>query len=187
MNNSANPSKMDLTYEPASVTRRIGAMIYDAMLVLAVLAVAIIPFVVFIHVFNLGTVLVPSDVGWLVYSLYLCWQLLVIILFFGFFWTRRGQTLGMQVWKLRVEDLQGQLLRWPWALKRMLYAALFWVPGSVCLVISEQLHSSKLKWGGEVLLLLVLVNVLMVKFSASKSTWHDRMSHSRVVRTPTIH
>ncbi len=181
MNNQTHSSATEISYQLAGVVRRIGAMIYDAMLVMAVLAVAIIPFVVCTHMFIPGKVLIPSDVGWLIYGMYLGWQLLVIVLFFGFFWTRRGQTLGMQVWHLRVEDEQGQLLSWPMTLKRMLFAAVFWLPGFICIALSEQLQSRYLKWTGEALLLLGLMNLLMAKFSSRRRTWHDQMASSRVV------
>ena len=177
MNSEDDSSTIEISYQPAGAIRRIGAMIYDALLVMAVLAVATVPFIPFLQ----RKILIPSEVGWLIYSLYLSWQLLVIISFFGFFWTRRGQTLGMQVWHLRVEDEQGQLLSWSMALKRILFAAVFWTPGFVCIAISEQLKSSYLKWLGEALLLLGLINLLMATFSSRRRTWHDRMAGSRVV------
>lgn len=173
---SSHPS---IGYRPAGVVRRIGAMVYDALLVIAVLAVATIPFTALFG----KQVLIPSRVGWLAYCSYLIWQLLVIVLFFGFFWTRRGQTLGLQVWRLRVEDERGELLSWPLAIRRLAFAALLWVPGFLVLSISEKLHSTFLKWTGEGLLLLVLVNLMIVRFSASHRTWHDRMARSRVVVT----
>jgi len=162
----------------ASVTRRIGAMIYDGMLVIAVLAVATIPFLAVAP----KKIIIPSEVGWGVYLVYLGWQMVVTAAFFGYFWTTRGQTLGMQVWKLRVEDEQGNLLSWVEALRRLLYAAILWLPAYVCLTIAEQIHSSLLKWLGEGLLLLVLINLLVLKFSNSHRSWHDRLSHSRVIK-----
>ena len=162
---------------PAGVIRRLGAMLYDAMLVIAVLAVGTSPFIIIAP----RKIIIPSEVGWLLYCAYLAWQLLIIAMFFGFFWTRRGQTLGMQVWKLRIEDEQGKLLSWSLALRRLLFAALTWVPGFICLMISEQLHSSMLKISGGILLLLVLVNLMLARTSVRRRSWHDRMSHSRVV------
>jgi len=162
----------------AGLTRRIGAMIYDGMLVIAVLAVATIPFLIVAP----KKIIIPSEVGWGLYLAYLIWQMIVIVAFFSFFWTRRGQTLGMQVWKLRVEDEQGQLLSWSLSIRRLLFAAVPWTPAYICLALAEQLHSSTLKWVGEVLLLLVFANLVLLKFSAQHRTWHDRMSYSRVVK-----
>ena len=45
--------------------------------------------------------------------------LVIVILFFGVFWTRRGQTLGMMAWRLRVQRADGGLLGWGDVLKRL--------------------------------------------------------------------
>jgi uncharacterized RDD family membrane protein YckC len=45
--------------------------------------------------------------------------LLVIVLFFGVFWTWSGQTVGMLAWRLRVERTDGTRLHWRDALLRM--------------------------------------------------------------------
>ncbi|HEX2584487.1 MAG TPA: RDD family protein [Steroidobacteraceae bacterium] len=175
---SESESTIELKPQVAGIARRLGAMVYDSMLVIAVLAVATIPFLVLAP----KKIIIPREVGWGMYLAYLCWQMIVIAAFFGFFWTRRGQTLGMQVWKLRVEDEQGKLLSWPSALRRLLFAAIPWLPAYICLAVAEHLHSTTLKWTGEALLLLVLANLLVLKFSLDQRSWHDRVSHSRVVR-----
>ena len=164
----------------AGVGRRIGAMIYDALLVTGVLAVASIPFQVYSIVTN--QLLVAGEAGWWIAGSFWLWLAFVFVWFFGFFWTRHGQTLGMQVWKLRVENEQGKLLSWPSAMRRLLFSVLLWMPGSLCLMISEQLHSLLLKRIGECLLVLVLMNLLSAMFSPGHRTWHDRMSRSRVVK-----
>jgi uncharacterized RDD family membrane protein YckC len=177
---SSESLRASSSLEYAGVFRRIGAMIYDALLVIGVLAVASIPFQVYSIITN--QLLVAREAGWWISGLFRLWLVLIFVWFFGFFWTRRGQTLGMQVWKLRVEDEQGKLLAWPLAVRRLLFAVMMWMPGSLCLMISEQLHSALLKWTGEALLLLVLLNLFTAKFSADHRTWHDRMSRTRVVK-----
>lgn len=97
----------------AGVGRRFGAMIYDLLPVLALLIIGTFPFLPFID----NKVLVPREVGALAY-LYWCEQLLIACLFFAHFWTRRGQTIGMLAWRLRVQRPDGTLLRWRDALKR---------------------------------------------------------------------
>src|SRR5690348_13734925 len=119
---SAAPSQSPLPMNPATAMRRIGAMIYDAMLVIGVLTIASIPFQVYSIVSK--RLLLPSEAGWWIFSAFWLWLVVVFMLFFGFFWTRRGQTLGMQVWKLRVEDEQGNLLSWSLVLRRLLFATL---------------------------------------------------------------
>lgn len=48
---------------------------------------------------------------------------LVMYLFFAYFWTRIGQTLGMQVWRIRIENLDGSNVSWSQALRRYVTAA----------------------------------------------------------------
>jgi len=43
---------------------------------------------------------------------------LVGLVFFGWFWTHGGQTLGMRAWRLRVQRCDGNALRWPIAIIR---------------------------------------------------------------------
>ena len=176
MNSTLVSASTASSHVPAGVVRRIGSIIYDALLVIAVLAVATLPFLLVV-----GKTLVPSMVGWWIYSAYLAWQLLVVIAFFGLFWTRGGQTLGMQVWKLRVEDEQGNLLSWHLVLRRLLFATVPWVPGLALLTIAEEAQSPALKLTGKFLLLLGLLNIVVAKFSSDHRTWHDQMSGTRVV------
>jgi uncharacterized RDD family membrane protein YckC len=83
----------------ASLLRRLGAMLYDGLLVLAVLFMATLPFVAV----RGGEPVEPDDN--LVYQLTM---LGVVYAFFVFFWTRGGQTLGMRSWRMRLETLDGR-------------------------------------------------------------------------------
>jgi len=162
--------------KPAGFIRRTGAMIYDALLVLAVLMIATVPFLPFVH----GKVLVPQEVGWLAY-LYRAWLVFVVVLFFVFFWTRRGQTVGMQAWRLRLENESGELLTWPQSFKRLVLAMLPWLPGLLMLVLAEHLNSMRMKQVGYGLLLLGVLSLATLWWDPERRTWHDRWTHSRVV------
>ena len=78
--------------------RRLGAVGYDAILVVAVWFVAtaaLLPF-------SGGEAIAPGQ-GW--YEAYL---LAVAFGYFGWFWTHGGQTLGMRSWRIRlVGDARG--------------------------------------------------------------------------------
>lgn len=164
---------------PAGVVRRLGAMIYDALLVTAVLMLATVPFVPFLH----GKVLVPQEVGGLAY-VYRAWLLAVSVLFFGFFWTRRGQTVGMQAWRLRLEDEHGALLTWPTALRRLSLSALPWMPSLMVFAIAEQVQSLELRRVGWGLLALGLISLASLWLNPQQRTWYDRLTRSRVVVRP---
>jgi uncharacterized RDD family membrane protein YckC len=45
-----------------------------------------------------------------------------LFLFFAYFWTKTGQTLGMQVWCIRVQRHDGQTISWRQALVRFVTA-----------------------------------------------------------------
>jgi uncharacterized RDD family membrane protein YckC len=98
-------------------------MVYDILPVLALLIIGTFPFLPFIH----GKVLVPREVGALAY-VYWLEQLLIVGFFFGYFWTRRGQTLGMLAWRLRLQRADGSLLQWPDALLRLGIVTALFVP-----------------------------------------------------------
>ena len=78
---------------PAGFGRRLGAMLYDLLLVVAVTMVAAVPFV-----------WVAGDTAhnpWVRFAFQL-YLLAVIFLYYAWFWVRSGQTLGLLTWKLRV-------------------------------------------------------------------------------------
>lgn len=49
---------------------------------------------------------------------------LVGLVFFGYFWTKSGQTIGMRAWRLKVQTHQGNLISWPQAIIRSISAFL---------------------------------------------------------------
>jgi len=49
---------------------------------------------------------------------------LVGLVFFGYFWTKSGQTIGMRAWRLKVQTSQGSLISWPQAIIRSISALL---------------------------------------------------------------
>lgn len=78
--------------------RRAGAMLYDGLLVTALLFLATIPFIAV----RGGE---PVEVGDnLLYRLVL---LATVYAFYVGFWTTKGRTLGMQSWGLQLETVDG--------------------------------------------------------------------------------
>ena len=78
--------------------RRVAAMLYDGLLVLALLFLVTLPFIAL-----RGGDPVESNEN-LAYQLTIC---LVIYGFFVGFWSRSGRTLGMQSWRLQLETEDG--------------------------------------------------------------------------------
>ena len=86
----------------AGLTRRLAALFYDALLLLALLFVATLP----ILPLTGGEAITPAaqHAGAYLYRGYLA---LLTLGYFGLFWTRSGQTLGMKSWKIRLESRDG--------------------------------------------------------------------------------
>ena len=88
------------TLPSASLFRRLAALFYDSLLLLAVLFVA----TALALPFSGGAALRPHNPF---YSTYL---LIVCFLFFAWFWMHGGQTLGMRTWRLRLQRTDGKPL-----------------------------------------------------------------------------
>ncbi len=88
-----------MTAENARLLRRLGAILYDSLLMLAVLMLVTIPFVA---IRGGEPVETGANFGYRI-ALFV-----VIYFFFVGYWTRSGRTLGMQSWGLRVEGPEGR-------------------------------------------------------------------------------
>lgn len=107
------------TKKNAGLLRRLGAMLYDGLLVLALLFLATIPFIAV----RGGEPVETGDN--LAYRITLG---LVIFVFFTGFWSWSGRTLGMQSWRLRLETADGQLPSFSSVVLRFFAAVLSWIP-----------------------------------------------------------
>ncbi|SEA98130.1 Uncharacterized membrane protein YckC, RDD family [Thiothrix caldifontis] len=140
-------SKNIMTAEPATLLRRLGAILYDTVLAgFSVVIAAAIPAYAFTA---LTGAKVPDAIMVLVY-------VAMTYGFFGWFWTHGGQTLGMRAWKLRVVTPDGQAINWQQARSRCLWALLSWAT--------------------------LGAGFLIALFDPEHLTWHDRFSHTRLVR-----
>ena len=106
--------EQDLPRGPATVFRRLAALVYDGLLLLAVLFLGTLVLLPFTG----GESITPQDSGAWAYA-YRGWVALLTLGFFGVSWTRRGQTLGMMSWKIRLVRLDGSAFRWIHVLSRL--------------------------------------------------------------------
>jgi uncharacterized RDD family membrane protein YckC len=112
----------------AKFFRRLGALIYDGLIILAIemmaagIIIALLEAGVALGVMNYGEFIDVSDFltrhpFWsMAFTLYLG---AVWIGFFAFFWHKAGQTLGMRAWKLRVQNEDGSNIKVSQALVRV--------------------------------------------------------------------
>ncbi len=105
----------------APLWRRLFAMVYDSFLVVAItMFYAAIHVFVKVQIFGAAHIEQSSTAGG--DPLMLLGIFASLYLFFYWFWSRNGQTLGMQAWRLRVEQLDGSIVTAKQALLRFIVA-----------------------------------------------------------------
>ena len=124
--------------------RRFAALVYDSLLLLAVL-------------FFATAIALPLNAGkaftsdQFFFPLYL---LTVSFVFYGWFWTHGGQTLGLRAWNIRLKTFEQQPLSWLQAAQRFLGAIVAWL----CLGLG----------------------FLWILVDKNRYAWYDHWSHSTV-------
>lgn len=168
----------------ASLFRRLGAMLSDALVVFGLLALTTL--FVFVPILNLlgKKAMVPSEVGWSMYFFYLTTMLGVWLGFYGYFWVRNGQTIGMRAWRIKVVSLGGEVLTWGQSLRRWVLAVLPWFCASVALNVAERWQLGWLTIIGYGVCVLGVLGLLRMYIQPDKLTWHDRLSGSCIILLP---
>lgn len=109
------------THIRPSLFRYLAIMVYDTLLLLSVLLLASAVIVLI----NQGQAV---EQGSLIFTLYL---FLVSFLFYGWFWTHGGQTLGMRSWKVKLHSTNTQNITWKQAFIRFITALISWFPAGL--------------------------------------------------------
>ena len=104
---------------PTGLIRRFMAIIYDLLLLLAILFIAsLLAFVA-----NRG---VAIDSSHPYHTLYMAYLLMISFLYFAWFWVHGGQILGMKTWKIKLLSSTLGTISWKQALIRFCSAAVSW-------------------------------------------------------------
>ncbi len=125
-------------------------MIYDGLLIIAMF---------FIAGFGLIAIYGPADeVGQsnIPQTIYQLTMIVIVWLFYGIFWLKSGQTLGMQAWKIKLEAANGGPVTPRMVALRLLSALVSLAPAGLGY------------WWALV--------------DREGRTWHDRLSGTRLVR-----
>jgi uncharacterized RDD family membrane protein YckC len=130
-----------------SIRRRLVCMVYESLLLFSVALFASLPFI--------GAAGAGTD-GW-VRNAYQAYLFLVIGLYFVWSWRRRGQTLAMKTWKMRLVGLNGVRITFRQALLRYAFS-----------------------WPS---LLLGGIGILYALLDSEGQFLHDRLSGTRIVTT----
>ncbi|GAA4083167.1 RDD family protein [Zhongshania borealis] len=109
------------------VFRRLAAIVYDCFLLFAILFVASL-----IPALLLSPEIMSNDAANnsvvhelnspLQGSLYRFYLVSLIFIFYGWFWRKSGQTLGMQAWRIKLESSSGDQPSWSQCLIRLVVA-----------------------------------------------------------------
>jgi uncharacterized RDD family membrane protein YckC len=144
---------------PAGVVRRLAALVYDAFLLFGLL---VVPLFLVTAVRSKpplpdGSVahdlppIAPAPVMFL-------YMVVVICAFYWYFWRKSGQTLGMQAWRLRLDNAAGGR------------------PGLRQCVLRSSI--------GLLSLLSAGLGYCWLWWDREHLTWHDRASNTRIVVLP---
>ncbi|QUP53389.1 RDD family protein [Ralstonia syzygii] len=153
-----------------TLRRRLAAMLYEGLLLFGVLFGATALFLI------LRAILPPlahtGDVGLQV------WGFLALGLYFVGFWRKRGQTLAMRTWRIRVVSADGAPVSLGQAVARYVLA---WIWVAVAVVV---IHVSGLsRWAGAcVALACVLAWAALARLDPQRQFLHDRLAGTRLIR-----
>lgn len=170
----------------AKPTTRLTAIIYDGMLILALL------FLVGTVLTVIGTLLtmqtgVNSDEAralplWYQNAIMTPAFVLTLVGFYGLFWRRGGQTLGMQTWRLKTVNNSGHLLTWGQSFKRIIAACL--IP-LLCGIIGSVIGGSR------AVMLVALIfgfvfNYVFCLFNRRGLAVQDMLSNTITLKMPKV-
>lgn len=141
---------------PAPLWRRIAAMLYDSVVIIAIWMVVGFAVTAAFGIEGSRSV----DEGTVTFNPYYRVAMFVAMLgsaylFFGWFWTHSGQTIGMQAWKIKVQNSEGAPISWKQVTLRCITAPLA--------------------------LALLGIGYFWMLFDAGKRVWPDLVSRSVVV------
>lgn len=161
----------------AGLFRRLAAMSYDGLLMVALWFVATFAMLPLTG----GEAILTSSQG-LLGHFYHALLLLLAVAYFGFCWTRGGQTLGMKAWQIRLERTDGRSLGWGDALIRFTTGT-----ASVLLAVIGlwRLRAPGWAWSdlaGISLLLPMLANLSWIALGGAGQSLQDLAGGQRVVR-----
>ena len=157
---SKQPLSPQGAFPAAGLGRRLAAMFYDFLLCTALLIVTTFIYkLIMMSFIGEAKMRELSEAGALDGDPLLSTILFFVLFgFFAKFWTHSGQTLGMQVWGVRVQNADGTAISLWQALLRFIVSIGSWL----CLGLG-------FFWS---------------LFDKQKRTWHDMYSNTQLVRIP---
>ncbi len=120
--------------ENASLGKRLLAIFYDVLILFFIVVITYIllqQIIINLELITLEQIqiskdetinIIPTDsaVTLILKNLWV----LISFFYFGYYWTKQGQTLGMKVWKIKAITNDGTRISWGQSLKRYVFALL---------------------------------------------------------------
>lgn len=166
---SSTPARVDAPPRAPSLKRRMACFVYEALILFGI---GLIPGAI-------GAIFVAATgrehgvelryIAFIIYGLYFTW-----------FWSRRGQTLPMQTWRIRVVAIDGGPLT-PWRALARYLASWTWIAPAWALA---RLNG----WAGKDLFAAIGVGIvayaLLALLHPQRQFWHDALCGTRLVDAP---
>ena len=103
--------------------------------------------------------------------------LLIYAVYFSWFWSKRGQTLPMQTWHIKVITARGESLSQPRALLRFVLACAWFTPATVVAALN---HWDR--WQGLAAMAVgVVTYALLALAHPQRQFWHDALCGTRLI------
>ncbi|MDF3030056.1 MAG: hypothetical protein K0R03_614 [Moraxellaceae bacterium] len=175
------PAAESIPALPAPLMVRLFALVYDGLLLVALWMITtalLVPLGTPDQAARNQEIAVVSPA----FQQFILFPALVLVtwLFYGYFWTRAGQTLGMQTWRLQVLRSDGTLPHWRDAFARCAGACLFPVACGLITLLGWRSNAAFVIS----VMLGFLGNFLWAWWSPGALAWHDQVSGTRVWRLP---
>ena len=162
-----------------TIKRRIALNLYEMLVLFGVLALTFL--VPHLTIGVLFEVTAPSTI--LMAHLYL-----VLAFYIMWYWTKTGQTLAMQTWRIQLVSEDGSIMKRSQALMRFAIGSLWLIPAALLLFINIKMNPS-VSMGASVSIIFFSITLFLWPLSAvldrkNCQSIPDRWSGTRLVQLP---
>ena len=162
-----------------TIKRRIALNLYEMLVLFGVLAFTfLVPHLIIGVLFEITA---PSAI--LMAHVYL-----VLAFYFMWYWTKTGQTLAMQTWRIQLVNDDGAIMKRSQALMRFAIGSLWLIPAALLLFINIKMNPS-MSMGTSVSIIFFSITLFLWPLSAildrkNRQSIPDRWSGTRLVQLP---
>jgi uncharacterized RDD family membrane protein YckC len=162
-----------------SIRRRIALNLYEMLVLMGVLALTfLVPHLI------IGVLAQVTAPAWFL----MAHAYLVLAFYFTWYWTKTGQTLAMQTWRIQMVSAEGQLLKRSQALARYAYGSLWLIPAALLLYVCLQVYGRQ-SMGLSFSLIFFSITLFFWPLTALLDRTHrqmlpDRWAHTKLVQLP---